>query len=251
MLNTGAGITLQTEGRSPRCPTLGGCRVVRRRDVRGQIASSGAVSPVSAACAARFFSIWTTSQVLTAAAARCLSASSWARERALRITERSSATLPQRVPLKCTSGRPGQRIASAGAQSLVPSAGDACCSGAAARRQGSGRRLRRHSNHAPQWPVVGKKLKHQIEQLYRFCEFHFGHWFDRSRSGLRTHRITSRHNPHRCSASKRQLVGTAGGGQVSAAICDGQDPRQPRRGDRAPRASPSPGRHAPTAPTKV
>jgi hypothetical protein len=31
--------------------------------------------------------------------------------------------------------------------------------------------------------VVGKKLEHQIEQLHRFCNFHFGHWFDRSRSG--------------------------------------------------------------------
>jgi hypothetical protein len=30
--------------------------------------------------------------------------------------------------------------------------------------------------------VVGKKLEHQIEQLYRFCDFRFGHWFDRSRS---------------------------------------------------------------------
>jgi ribosomal protein S3 len=23
--------------------------------------------------------------------------------------------------------------------------------------------------------VVGKKLEHQIEQLYRFCDFRFGH----------------------------------------------------------------------------
>src|SRR6516162_2486490 len=31
--------------------------------------------------------------------------------------------------------------------------------------------------------VVGKKLEHEIEQLHRFCDFRFGHWFDRSRSG--------------------------------------------------------------------
>src|SRR5271169_4402903 len=31
--------------------------------------------------------------------------------------------------------------------------------------------------------VVGKKLEHEIEQLHRFCDFGFGHWFDRSRSG--------------------------------------------------------------------
>jgi ribosomal protein S3 len=30
--------------------------------------------------------------------------------------------------------------------------------------------------------VVGKKLEHEIEQLHRFCEFRFGHWFDRSRA---------------------------------------------------------------------
>jgi len=31
--------------------------------------------------------------------------------------------------------------------------------------------------------VVGKKLEHEIEQLHRFCDLRFGHWFDRSRSG--------------------------------------------------------------------
>jgi len=51
------------------------------------------------------------SQAFTAAAARSCSASSWARRRALRMTERSSAPLPQRVSLKCTSGRPGRGIA--------------------------------------------------------------------------------------------------------------------------------------------
>ena len=29
--------------------------------------------------------------------------------------------------------------------------------------------------------VVGKKLEHEIEQLHHFCDFRFGHWFDRSR----------------------------------------------------------------------
>jgi hypothetical protein len=31
--------------------------------------------------------------------------------------------------------------------------------------------------------VVGKKLEHEIEQLHRFCDLRFEHWFDRSRSG--------------------------------------------------------------------
>jgi hypothetical protein len=31
--------------------------------------------------------------------------------------------------------------------------------------------------------VVGKKLEHEIEQLYGFCDVRFGHWFERSRSG--------------------------------------------------------------------
>ena len=31
--------------------------------------------------------------------------------------------------------------------------------------------------------VVGKKLEHEIEQLHCFCDFRFGHWFDRSLSG--------------------------------------------------------------------
>jgi hypothetical protein len=31
--------------------------------------------------------------------------------------------------------------------------------------------------------VVGKKLEHEIEQLHRFDDFRFGHWFDHSRSG--------------------------------------------------------------------
>jgi ribosomal protein S3 len=30
--------------------------------------------------------------------------------------------------------------------------------------------------------VVGKKLEHEIEQLHRFCDLRFGHWFDRSPS---------------------------------------------------------------------
>jgi hypothetical protein len=32
--------------------------------------------------------------------------------------------------------------------------------------------------------VVGKQLEHEIEQLRGFCDFHFGHWFARSRSGV-------------------------------------------------------------------
>jgi hypothetical protein len=31
--------------------------------------------------------------------------------------------------------------------------------------------------------VVGKMLEHQVEQLHRFCDFCFGHWFDRSLCG--------------------------------------------------------------------
>ncbi len=31
--------------------------------------------------------------------------------------------------------------------------------------------------------VVGKMLKHQVEQLHRLCDFGFRHWFERSRSG--------------------------------------------------------------------
>jgi hypothetical protein len=31
--------------------------------------------------------------------------------------------------------------------------------------------------------VVGKKLEYQIEQPHRFCDFRFGHWFDRSDPG--------------------------------------------------------------------
>ena len=59
-----------------------------------------------------FFAIWASSQVLTAAAARACSARLSARRRALRMMERSSATLPQQASLKCTSGRPGRGIAS-------------------------------------------------------------------------------------------------------------------------------------------
>ena len=46
--------------------------------------------------------------------------------------------------------------------------------------------------------VVGKKLEHEIEQLHRFCDFRFGHWFERSRFRVtETQRITGRRNPHR------------------------------------------------------
>jgi hypothetical protein len=31
--------------------------------------------------------------------------------------------------------------------------------------------------------VVGKNLDHDIEQLHRFCDFRFGHWFDGAQSG--------------------------------------------------------------------
>jgi hypothetical protein len=61
----------------------------------GANGSSEAVPTTSDARAARFFLIWASSQVLTAAAARSRSASSRARRRALTITERSSATPPR------------------------------------------------------------------------------------------------------------------------------------------------------------
>jgi hypothetical protein len=28
--------------------------------------------------------------------------------------------------------------------------------------------------------VIGKMLKHQVEQLHRLCDFRFRHWFERS-----------------------------------------------------------------------
>jgi hypothetical protein len=40
--------------------------------------------------------------------------------------------------------------------------------------------------------VVGKMLEHQIEQLHRLRDLGFRHWFERSRSWQRTHRITRR-----------------------------------------------------------
>ena len=45
--------------------------------------------------------------------------------------------------------------------------------------------------------VVGKMLEHQVEQLHRLRDLGFRHWFERSRSWQRTHRITSRRNPQR------------------------------------------------------
>jgi hypothetical protein len=49
------------------------------------------------------------------------------------------------------------------------------------RREGSGRRFRRLTAARPV-VVVGKKPKHQIEQLHRFCDIDPAHWFDRFRS---------------------------------------------------------------------
>jgi hypothetical protein len=40
--------------------------------------------------------------------------------------------------------------------------------------------------------VVGKILEHQIEQMHRLRDLGFRHWFKRSRSWQRTHRITRR-----------------------------------------------------------
>ena len=51
--------------------------------------------------------------------------------------------------------------------------------------------------------VVGKKREHEIEQLHRFCDVRFGHWFDRSRSGI-TQTITGRRNPHRRPLTAKQ-----------------------------------------------
>src|SRR5947209_13149515 len=45
--------------------------------------------------------------------------------------------------------------------------------------------------------VFGKMLEHQIEQLHRLRDLSFRHWFERSRSWQRTHRITRRRNPQR------------------------------------------------------
>src|SRR5690348_18412339 len=38
--------------------------------------------------------------------------------------------------------------------------------------------------------VVGKMLEHRIQQLHRLRDLDFRHWFERSRSWQRTHRIT-------------------------------------------------------------
>jgi hypothetical protein len=32
--------------------------------------------------------------------------------------------------------------------------------------------------------AIGKKLEHEIEQLHRLCDFHFGHWFDAPDPGM-------------------------------------------------------------------
>jgi hypothetical protein len=45
--------------------------------------------------------------------------------------------------------------------------------------------------------VVGKMLEHQIEQLHRLRDLSFRHWFERSRSWQRTHRITPTPHPQR------------------------------------------------------
>ena len=45
--------------------------------------------------------------------------------------------------------------------------------------------------------IDGKMLEHQVEQLHRLRDLGFRHWFERSRSWQRTHRITSRRNPQR------------------------------------------------------
>src|SRR5215813_6511091 len=51
--------------------------------------------------------------------------------------------------------------------------------------------------------IVGKKLEHEIEQLHRFCDFRFEHRFACLRSGLQTHGITGRPNPHRARVRAR------------------------------------------------
>jgi hypothetical protein len=55
--------------------------------------------------------------------------------------------------------------------------------------------------------VVGKMLKHQIEQLHRLRDLGFRHWFERSRSWQRTHRITRRRNPQRPASREERGVG--------------------------------------------
>jgi hypothetical protein len=50
--------------------------------------------------------------------------------------------------------------------------------------------------------VVGKKLEHQIEQLHRFCDFRFGHWFERSYPVVTLEPITGRRN----SVTAKQLA---------------------------------------------
>ena len=43
--------------------------------------------------------------------------------------------------------------------------------------------------------VVSKMLEHQVEQLHRLHDLGFRHWFERSRSWQRTHRITRAAQP--------------------------------------------------------
>src|SRR6266446_2634184 len=97
------------------------------------------------------------------------------------MMERSSATLPQQVSLKCTSGRPGRGI--------LQKCDRRCPRQAmlAAQMQKSADKavaaIPVDITAASPAAVVGKMLEHQVEQLHRLCLFRFRHWFDRSRCG--------------------------------------------------------------------
>ena len=140
--------------------------------------------------------------------------------------ERSSATLPQHVSLKCTSGRPGRGIASC--RSAI--AGAARQAMLAAQMQKSADKAMAAVSvvitAARPVAVVGKILEHQIEQLHRLCDFDFRHWFDRSRSGQRIQRITGRRNPHRRSSRQNNRLD-----QARIIVLDVADARADRPAD--------------------